>query len=318
MISRTIKRYLWAVLPALFAFALSYIVPAIDAILLGLITGVIIGNTIPLSEDNQQTANRVGSNFLEFSIVLLAFGINYQNLLNLGWQTLLVILLVVFSTLIVTYFWTKKPVNWLIGFGTAICGSSAIAALAPSVAKNKTDTGVAMAVVNLYGALGMVLLPFLFTQFQISTVDQSLWIGSSLHSVGNVAGAAYMVDTTVGEWAISIKLARVSLLSFGLIFFNLLTQKNQAHTSWSKYFRLPWYIWGFISITIVGSLLDFPNEFINISSFLGKLFLTIAMTNIGLQIRFKDLFISAKNGLSFGFLIFVFQLLVIAFLLFLM
>ena len=132
-------------------------------------------------------------------------------------------------------------------------------------------------------------------------------LGGSLHSVGNVAGAGYAMSSEIGEQALTIKLARVALLSPGLIFFSYLTQKNTGK-NWKHYFQLPWYLWGFLFITVVVSLVDIPTDFITATSEIGKVILTIAMTAIGLKVSFRSLIQSGKKGLVFGLLMFGIQI----------
>jgi uncharacterized integral membrane protein (TIGR00698 family) len=200
--------------------------------------------------------------------------------------------------------------GWLVGFGTTICGSSAIAALAPTVTKNKDDVGISMAVVNLFGSIGMIVMPFILLKLNFTTQQMGLLIGGTLHSVGNVVGAGYTISNEVGEAAITIKLARVALLSPALIFFNYLVNRHQA-AHWKEHFSLPWYLWSFIGITILTSILNFPVSFINIMDTAGKVVLTIAMAAIGLKVSFRTIYQSGQKGLLFGLLAFVSQILII-------
>lgn len=300
----------FALVPGLIAFGLAMVLPALNAILLGLIAGVLIGNVFQLPASFQSASKTTGTQFLEFSVIFLAFGVQYTHLMDLGWKSLLMVVVIVLGIILLSYRLTNRPVNWLIGFGTAICGSSAVAALAPSVAKNKSDTGIAIAVVNLYGTLGMLAFPLVFKYVDTAPAVQAMFIGGSLHAVGNVAGAGYMMSNEIGELAVMIKLARVSMLSFGLILFNFLANRNTAQ-KWTAYLKLPWYVTGFIIISIIVSFTALPENILKNIDFLGKLILTIAMTNIGMQIRFRDLWRSGKSGLLYGLIIFAFQLMII-------
>jgi uncharacterized integral membrane protein (TIGR00698 family) len=197
--------------------------------------------------------------------------------------------------------------GWLIGFGTAICGSSAIAALAPNISKEKEDIAVSMAVVNLYGSIGMILLPLIILQFPFTANQIGFVLGGSLHSVGNVVGAGYSISNEVGEASMTIKLARVALLSPALLFFNFLVNRNSMN-SWKDYIKLPWYLIVFFGISLVGSFIQFPDELVKNSEFLGKLVLTIAMAAIGLKVKFSTLINSGKKGLLFGLVIFLIYL----------
>ena len=283
-----------------------------NSILLGLLFGILVGNLFSIKNEFQSGISFVSSKGLELSILFLAFGINYTHMGKLGWESFLIVGLTVFIVLIATVFLAKKmncpsSVGWLVGFGTAICGSSAIAALAPSINKNKEDVGVAMAVINLYGVLGMLILPMLLNVFALSTLESSLILGGTLHSVGNVAGAAFSLTPEIGEQSLTIKLARVALLSPGLIFFSYLTQRN-TRKNWKEYFQLPWYLWGFIAITIFVSFVTLSKELIDLASVLGRILLTFAMVAIGLKVSFASLIQSGKRGLVFGLLLFIIQI----------
>lgn len=308
---QNIRSFFISIVPGIAVFLSAESFSFLNSILVGLIFGILIGNFIKLPETIQTYSQKAGNRFLEFSVLFLAFGINYSHLTKLGWESLLFVFLLVSVLLVVTFFITKRPLNWLIGFGTAICGSSAIAALAPTLDKEKGDTGIAMAVVNLYGMLGMIVLPFILLKLDLEPIKNALIIGGSLHSVGNVAGSGYMISDGVGELSVTIKMVRVSLLSFGLIFFNFLAQ-NRKNLPWTSYFKLPWYIWGFIGITVFVSFVPLSADLMKWINLIGKLLLTLAMTNIGIQIRFKDLIQSGKKGLTFGLGIWVFQLVFIA------
>ena len=92
----------------------------------------------------------------------------------------------------------------------------------------------------------------------------------------------------IGEVAITTKLARVALLTLGLIFFNFAFSKNDKTTfdqsfSWS----LPWYLIGFIAITIIGSIFQYPGTLVDIMENIGKLFSPVAMAAIGMNRIFR-------------------------------
>lgn len=317
MISKeTYPGILFTLFIATLAWIVCLIFPFLNSILIGLLLGIIIGNFFKLPTQFSNGINISGSKVLEFSILFLAVGINYTYMGKIGWESFMLVGIVVFLVLIFSVFLSKKmncpsTVGWMVGFGTAICGSSAIAALAPSLKNSKEETGIALAVVNLFGTLGMLFLPILIGLFSLSTTEISLLLGGTLHSVGNVAGAAFSVSDAVGEQAITIKLARVALLSPGLIFFNFLTRDKNTIKNWKSYFQLPWYLWGFILITILVSIIQVPDAFLKFSSEAGKVLLTIAMTAIGLKVSFSSLIQSGKKGLFYGLIIFMVQILFI-------
>ncbi len=284
-----------------------------NIILVGLILGIIVGNIFKLPDSFNSGITFTSTKMLELSIVFLAFSINFKHIAAVGGMNFLllaiaILLLLIFSLYFVKIFKCPSSVGWLISFGTAICGSSAIAALSTSIPKEKEDVGMAMAVVNLYGSVGMILLPFLFEYVHLNTQQMGFLIGGSLHSVGNVAGAGYGISKEVGDTAISVKLARVALLTPYLIFFKYMLNKDSV-SHWKEHFRLPWYLIAFIFITILTSLINIPKPFIDFSEQAGKYILAIAMVAIGLKVNFKKMISLGKKGVLFGLFMFVILLL---------
>jgi len=303
-------------------FASAWLPFSLNSILAALLLGILIGNTISLPENFQSGISFTGGKLLELSILFLAFSINYNHIADLGAASFAIIAIMVIAMLLITYFLAIKvncpgTTGWLVGFGTTICGSSAIAALAPGITKNKDDVGIAMAVVNLFGSLGMIVMPFVMMKLNLNETQMGLLLGGSLHSVGNVAGSGYAISNAVGEAAITIKLARVAMLSPALIFFNFLVNRNNVK-NWKEHFSLPWYLWSFIGITVISSVVQMPADFLDVMEVAGKIVLTIAMAAIGLKVSFKKLYQSGQKGLGFGLIVFAVQVAIIALLMFLL
>lgn len=290
----------------------TYTPSSLNSVILALVFGIILGNVINLPASIGSGVSFTSSKLLELSIIFLAFSINYSHIAALGVNSFVIVTFVLFTIVLLTFFLARKlkcpgSTGWLVGFGTAICGSSAIAALSPSVTKEKEDVAISMAVVNLFGTLGMVFLPVILIRFNLDTTETGLLIGGSLHSVGNVAGAGYAMSPEIGEAALTIKLARVALLTPGLILFNYLVNKDNV-SNWKEHFKLPWYLIGFILITLFVSFVQIPEGFLKYMDLVGKIVLTIAMAAIGLKVSFVKLIQSGRKGLSFGLIIFIIQL----------
>lgn len=316
-IKKQIKGFALASIIGAFSIFISTYTPSwLNSILLALLIGIVLGNIIKLPAIYQSGIGFTSSKLLELSVLFLAFSINFNQLYKLGINSFLLVFIVVIAIVLFTYYFAIKvkcpeQAGWLIGFGTAICGSSAIAALSPIVAKdNKESVGISMAVVNLMGTIGMLTLPYFLLKLQFSNDDIGMVLGASLHSVGNVAGSAYSLSNEIGETAITIKLARVALLSPSLILFSFLVNKK-SNNKVIQSFKLPWYLWSFIGITILGSLVSFPKPLINNMEFIGKIVLTIAMAAIGLKISLNQLMQSGRKGVLFGLIIFILQLILI-------
>ena len=90
---------------------IAYLISAysgINVILMGLLLGIIIGNVFPLSDQYTPGIKFSAGILLEIAIVLIAFSINYTSLIELGWQTLLILLVSVVWVLAITLFLAKS------------------------------------------------------------------------------------------------------------------------------------------------------------------------------------------------------------------
>ncbi len=296
------------------AYFLSTII-SFNAVLLALVLGILVGNLVNLPDITKSGIKTSSGLILELAIILMAFGINYTSFITLGWQTILIIVATITAVLISTVQLSKVfkcpgSTGWLVGFGTAICGSSAIAALAPSISKDKTDIGIALAVVNLFGLLGMVVIPVI-TKDYLTDVQNGVLIGTSLHSVGNVAGAGASLSNAVGELAVTVKLGRVALLTPALLVISFFLGKKTNPDVKTK-LNLPWYLVTFIVISVLGSIFTMPSEVLSLAKQSSNFLLAMAMAAIGLKVSFKTLLSSGKKGLIFGAVLFAIQLVVIA------
>lgn len=285
----------------------------LNAIIFSLLLGIIIANVITVPESLSPGISFSSKYFLEIAIIFLGFGIRFQDISSIGWQSIVIliisIIIVLISTLVLSKFFScKATTGYLVGFGTAICGTSAIAALAPKITDNKKDVGIAIAVINLLGLLGMLVYPFVL-KITMNSEYSSLLIGGTLHGVSNVAGAAYAIDESIGDLALTIKLGRVALLAPALLFFNfILNRKTTGGTG----MKLPYYLVGFFIVSALVTFIDFPPELISWLRWFGKALLVISMAAIGLNIHFTQLYREGRVALLFGFIIFIILILSVA------
>jgi uncharacterized integral membrane protein (TIGR00698 family) len=294
---------------------LSKVIPFVGSILIGLLIGMIINNSVKLPNKYSPGISYMSTKTLELSLLFLAVGISFKNINSIGLGSFVFLSMVILLMLLLSVYLSKKfssfpNGNYLIGFGTAICGSSAIAAVAPVIKAEKEDIGISLAVVNLLGSMLMILMPFIFNILELPDKLSGYLIGGSLHSVGNVAGAGFAVSEETAKVAITIKLARVAMLSPALILYSILIRRNSVKNP-MEHFRLPWYVWSFIIITILVSFVQIPTEVVDQSENIGKWLLTFSMVAIGLKLSIKQLYQSGKKAIRFGLMIFLIQMILL-------
>ncbi|CAG5086542.1 YeiH family protein [Parvicella tangerina] len=314
-ISKILPGFVLSVTVAVVGILVAPYIPGFNAVLIALLLGMIIGNLTDWTSKYKKGIDFSGSKVLEFSIVLLACGLSVDDIGDLGWETIVIIVGMVLGMLFVTVGLSKKmncpkSGGLLTGFGTTICGSSAIAAVAPTVAKDKNDIGIALAVVSLIGAIFMFFWPLVNSVVTIGDQQMALLTGGTLHSVGNVAGAGYSISEDVGKMAVTIKMLRVAMLAPAVLLFNVMTSETKPK-SIIEFFKLPLYLWAFIAVTLFVSFVDVPADALKSVETSGKWLLAIAMAAIGFKTSFKTLYHSGRKVLMFGFVVHLIQIVLV-------
>ena len=120
------------------------------ALTAGLVFGLVIGN--PWKNSTSTWSRRL----LQASVVGLGFGINLPVILQTGKDAFLYTAISISFTMLAGWllgrlFKTPQRTSTLISFGTAICGGSAIAAMAPVIKAEGEETGVALATIFKIG-----------------------------------------------------------------------------------------------------------------------------------------------------------------------
>src|SRR5690606_3291783 len=86
------------------------------------------------------------------------------------------------------------PTSFLVTTGTAICGGSAIAAMAPVVEADERQTAVSLATVFTLNAVALVLFPPLGHALGLSNQAFGAWAALAIHDTSSVVGACAAFD----------------------------------------------------------------------------------------------------------------------------
>ncbi len=103
---------------------------------------------------------------------------------------------------------TSSRTSALISFGTAICGGSAIAAMAPVIRSDDDETAVALATVFTLNSVALLLFPLVGRLLTLPQRGFGLWSALAIHDTSSVVGAAAAYGTTALLVATTVKLTR--------------------------------------------------------------------------------------------------------------
>jgi len=191
----------------LFLLCTSTFVSTPIALLLGLIVANFFGH--PYLHLNNKATNIL----LQISVVGLGFGMNVNSALAAGKDGFLFTIGSILSTLILGTFIGKwlnieKKTSHLISCGTAICGGSAIAAIAPVIQSNEKQTSVALGVIFILNSVALFLFPAVGHWLDLTQKEFGLWCAIAIHDTSSVVGAASRFGSEALHIATTVKLAR--------------------------------------------------------------------------------------------------------------
>ncbi len=304
---------LLSILVAFFAFLLSSYIP-IGSVAIAIILGAIVGNIIKLPSKFNSGITFSEKTILALAISLLGINLDFNVLEELGFETILLIVISLIATIVFTNFLAKKQ-NFdskfalILGIGNAVCGSAAIAATKDIVKLDKEKSALAIAIVNLLGTVGLFVLPIIGVLLGLSDVQIGILLGNTLQSVGHAIAAGFGVNETVGQSATIVKMGRILLLSPLILWLVYTVAKNNANGNNQKRgFQIPIFVIGFIFFSILASTSILPQGLTTFISESSEICLLIAMSAIGLKISFKAIKETGWDAFILAGYVFKFQI----------
>jgi uncharacterized integral membrane protein (TIGR00698 family) len=141
----------------------------------------------------------------------------------------------------------------LVACGNAICGNSAIAAVAPVIGADREDVAASIALTAVLGVVVVLSLPLLIPLLGLSHYQYGVLAGLTVYAVPQVLAAAFAVSPLSGQVATVVKLARVLMLGPVVTFFALRAHRANASTL-SLRKLVPWFVLGFVVLATLRSV----------------------------------------------------------------
>ena len=150
------------------------------ALITGIVFTLILGNPF-----EGKTYNLTGS-LLKTSVVFIGFGYPISSISDLSGSEFSYVIIFVVLTLIIGYILAKilnveRKTSDLISSGTAICGASAIAAIASSIKANEKQISISLGTVFILSVSGLIFYPSVGNYFSLSEHQFGIWSGLTIH-----------------------------------------------------------------------------------------------------------------------------------------
>jgi uncharacterized integral membrane protein (TIGR00698 family) len=234
-------------LPLLAILSLLPAVPAWAALVAGILLALAFGN--PYAAQTKPWTPRL----LAWSVVGLGAGMNLVEVGKVGLQGFAYTSVGIVFALTIGLFLGKRmgvagDTSMLISVGTAICGGSAIVAVAPVIHAGDEDTSVALATVFLLNALALILFPMVGHFFHLAERPFGLWAALAIHDTSSVVAAGATYGPVAELVATTTKLARalwIVPVGFGMGLLHARLRDQTDGKPRPKAAR-PWFILGFL------------------------------------------------------------------------
>jgi uncharacterized integral membrane protein (TIGR00698 family) len=290
---------------------------AVIAMFIGLLVNHFIGKNGFLAPGIKFTSKKI----LKFAIILLGLSLNINTILHVGKLSLVVMVFTLATCFGGGYFIGKAlGLNWklsnLISAGTGICGGSAIAAIAPTIDAEDSDVAYAMSATFLFDMAMIVLFPIMGRAIGMNAEAFGIWAGTAVNDTSSVVATGYAFSEAAGDFATMVKLTRTlsiipTVLTFAIIQMNIKRKEaikvgksaKEIKTSFSFSKIFPWFILGFLAMSIVASIFTIPAEIVSTTKSASKFLMVCALAAIGLNTSFKDMKKSGIKPMLHGFII---------------
>ena len=258
---------------------------------------------------------------LKLAIILLGLSLNITTILHVGKLSLVVMVFTLLTCFGGGHFIGKAlGLNWklsnLISAGTGICGGSAIAAIAPTIEADDNDVAYAMSATFLFDMAMIVLFPIMGRALGMTDQAFGIWAGTAVNDTSSVVATGYAFSEGAGDFATMVKLTRTlaiipTVVTFALI--QLRIKKKEALASSQNGSELkanfkitkifPWFILGFLAMSIVASLFPIPTAIVTGTKSVSKFLMVCALAAIGLNTSFSSMKKAGIRPMIHGFII---------------
>ncbi len=259
---------------------------------LSIVLGMVVGNLWPTwVRSGQAGLNFARGALMRTGIALYGLKLSLLDLSAVGWQGVLLALIIVASTLLLARslgcrLGLEPNLALLIGAGSAICGAAAVAAADSVLSARARQVAAAVAAIVICGTLAMYLMPQLAPLLRLSDAASGLWIGLTVHELGHVIAAAAMIGPDAASTALVEKMLRVMLLAPAVLWIAFLCGRSASGVGTRV--RVPLFLWVFLGVLALNLSGGVPESVRVTGAVLADFFLATGLVALGMVTHFAD------------------------------
>jgi len=254
------------------------------------------------TKDQILIPKNIGSKFLKIGIIFLGGSISYASLANVSIDYFPLISLYVISVMILgfllgTLLKVEKKHLLLLISGTAICGATAMAALAPIIKSKKEELASSITIVFLFNLIAIIAFPFIGEAIGLSQQQFGIFAALAIHDTASVVGAASIFGDQALEIATIMKLGRtlwiIPLVLIASWYFN---RREES-------LGFPYFILLFVFFVIAGTFFIFEDSWIFFFKNVSMIFLSLGLFFIGTEVSMNAIHQISLKPVGFAVLL---------------
>ena len=219
---------------------------------------------------------------LQSAIVLLGFRLSIDQVLEVSGDSIHLVVGYVVGVLAVgmalgRLIGLDRISTTLLSGGTAICGGTTIATLAPILGARPEQLGVAVGIVFLLNAVALFTLPILGTWLGMSQDAFGVFVALAVHDTSSVVATAAVYGDRALEVATTVKLGRTLWLIPLAIGTSVLMARSRAQV------RVPGFILAFVGASLCATVFEVPAVAIDVAGSVSKALLVAALFFVGTE-----------------------------------
>jgi len=228
-----------------------------NPVLVAMLFGLVIGNTFGCPEALKPGLDFTRRYLLRVAVVLIGFRITVRLLADLGGAPIaiaaaeLVLVLLVVRWVAVRLFKLDRELALLVAAGSAVCGASAILAVAALTRARTQQAGMSITLITVFGTIALLVYPIAFLDGWLPKLDDEqygVFVGASIYELAQVYGASYAVSELALNTATLVKLTKVLMLVPLLFVLGYVRRRREAVPV-----PFPWFVAAFVGVTLANS-----------------------------------------------------------------
>jgi len=257
---------------------------------------------------------------LRAAIVLLGATFSAQQVVTIGGRAVLMIVALMTIALLAAHALGRLAgvpgrLATLIGVGTAVCGNSAIVAVAPVIHARDEDVSFAIATNTLFGTLCVFFYPLIARALGMSDAAFGTWAGAAVNDTSQVVAAGFAYSDAAGRLATAVKLTRNALMGPVIVLLGILYARSAAGAAAGDALRggrpggflvrvqqsVPLFVLGFLAMATLNSLgvirelsIRANRDLAQDAQWIARVFILIALAGVGFSTRLDAM---RKTGL---------------------